>query len=303
MSCEAPAKNHQFKEAVIALPYTAPLDWKSLLNVFKSHRLTPIETLSETTYERVFRMGDSLGALRVSHHASEPQLILQVFTDNQAVIAMVKQKVRKMFDLDAQYAAFATRFTQHPLLGALWMDWPGQRLASGWDVFETSVNTILGQLVSVKRAQALMKQLIELYGEKVIHPVTGEQTYLFLSPETLAHADLTPLGTTQARKKTLKEFSRRVAKKEIDLSCEDIASLKEKLLEIPGIGPWSVEYIALRALGDADSFPATDLGIKRVLEKYPDLEIEELRPYRSYVAVCLWKQYLKLSLNPKGETS
>lgn len=142
-----------------------------------------------------------------------------------------------------------------------------------------------------------MKQLIELQGEQITHPLNGEKVYLFPTPEILSKADLTSLGTTQIRKKTIKEFSRRVAEKQIDLTTQNMNELKENLLSIPGIGPWTSEYIALRAFGDPDSFPAKDLILKRALEKYPDIDIETLRPWRSYAAIYLWKHYLELLKN------
>lgn len=278
-----------YKETQIILPYNPPLNWEILLSFFRSHQIIGVERITNTSYERNFKLDGIIGSLRVTHHDREPQLILNIFTDHQTILPVLEQRIRKMFDLNINFSAFSPQFLQHPLFSILWMQYPGLRLASGWDAFETAINTILGQLVSVSRAKDLTRQLVELHGEQIIHPITHEKAYLFPTPKKLVDADLTALGTTQVRKKTIKEFSRRVVDKEIDLETRNIDSLKTELLTIPGIGPWSVEYIALRALGDVDSFPATDLILKRAIEKYPDMEVEKLRPWRSYAAVYLWK--------------
>ena len=201
-----------------------------------------------------------------------------------------------MFDLDVNLSAFADKFSKHELFNVLWMRYPGLRLASGWDPFETAINTILGQMVSVSRAKDLMRELVERHGEQIVRPVTCENSHLFPSPEILAEADLTHLGTTQIRKKTIGEFPRLVAQKQIDLTTQDINGLNIHTW----FGPWSVEYIALRAFGDTDSFPGTDLILKRIVEKYPELNLERLCPWRSYAAIYLWKHYTELQTF-KGE--
>ena len=200
----------------ISLPYNSPLDWQSLIAFFRFHQIIGIETISEMSYGRVFKIGNTFNSLNVTHHKKEALLILQVFTDHQTIIPWVVTKIRKMFDLDVNLSAFADKFSNHELFNVLWMRYPGLRLASGWDPFETAINTILGQMVSVSRAKDLMRELVERHGEKIVHPVTGEDSRLFPSPKILAEADLTHLGPTRIRKKTIREFSWLVAQKQID---------------------------------------------------------------------------------------
>lgn len=297
----------QWEEKVISLPYTPPLDWEILLSFFRSHQILGIEQITLTSYERFFYLKNTFGFLRVMHHNTAPELTLSLFTPDQTVLPLIEQKIRRMFDLDLNTSILDDSFLMHPLLNPIWRTYPGLRLASGWDTFETAINTILGQLVSVQRAKTLMQQLIEHQGEQIINPITNEKVYLFPTPRKLANANLENLGTTQNRKKTIKEFSRRIADKEVMLETQNIDSLKEDLLKIPGIGPWSAEYIALRALGDRDSFPATDLVLKRALKEYPNIDLEKLKPWRSYAAISLWRHSMKppsdikLTLNIKDE--
>lgn len=138
---------------------------------------------------------------------------------------------------------------------------------------------------------ALMRQLVERLGERAAHPLTGEDVMLFPSAETLAGAGLSFLGTTAARKLAVTELSRSVAIGVIDLGDADLAETRKRLLAIPGIGRWSAEYISLRALGDRDAFPATDLILKRVTDRHPELDLGAVRPWRGYAAVYLWRHY------------
>ena len=138
----------------------------------------------------------------------------------------------------------------------------------------------------------MVHQLVQSCGEKIVHPVTGKDAFLFPSPGIVAEANLKEVKTTQARKNTLKEFSRRVFRQELDLVTPQDADVSRELLQsIGGIGPWSAEYISLRALGHADAFPATDLILKRALAKHPDLNVDTMRPWRSYAAIYLWRHY------------
>jgi AraC family transcriptional regulator of adaptative response / DNA-3-methyladenine glycosylase II len=122
--------------------------------------------------------------------------------------------------------------------------------------------------------------------------VLGEQTHLFSSPEILASSDLSTVKTTIALRGAIRDFSRRVLSGVISLSeAQDPAAFRQTLLETTGIGPWSAEYISLRALRDRDAFTKTDLILKRALKLYPDLDLEQLKPWRSYAAIYLWKEF------------
>ncbi len=248
--------------------------------------------MNEAAYERVFQIGKTIGFLKVSHCPDESKINLQVVTDDPTILFTVSQKVRQMFDLDSDPLLVANSFQSHKTLDALCKKYPGLRIARGWDPFETAICTILGQLVSVTQARNLIGQLVKHYGRKVTHPVNGNEAYLFPTPEALMQASLAEVKTTEKRKQSIREFSRLVVEGGIDLlTPQDPEKFRKRLLGIPGIGPWSAEYISLRALGDADSFPGTDLILKRAMEKHDDLNLENIRPWRSYAAIYLWKHY------------
>jgi AraC family transcriptional regulator of adaptative response / DNA-3-methyladenine glycosylase II len=275
----------------IPLPYRPPLDWPALLGHFRTHLVHGVEAVTGAAYERVFRCGTAAGFVRVTHDVSRPWLSARVVAGDPAQAVGVAQNLRRMFDLDCDPRLTAATLGTQPPLGSLLDSYPGLRVVGGWDPFETAVSTVLGQLVSTTHALGLVRQLVERLGDRAAHPVTGEEAVLFPAAETLAGADLTFLGTTAARKRAVKELSRSVAVGAIDLGCADIAATRKRLLAIPGIGPWSVEYISLRALGDRDAFPGTDLILKRATDRHPDIDLDVARPCRGYAAVLLWRHY------------
>jgi AraC family transcriptional regulator of adaptative response / DNA-3-methyladenine glycosylase II len=176
------------------------------------------------------------------------------------------------------------------------------RLPRGWDPFETAICSILGQLVSAAQRTNLVGQLVRGYGDEITHPVSGETTCLFPGPEVLAKSDLSEVRTTAARREAIRDFSRRVLAGAISLSeAQDPTVFRKALLETKGLGPWSAEYISLRAIDDADAFPKTDLILKRALELHPDLDLELIRPWRSYAAIYLWKEFAKTLSKRKKE--
>ena len=205
-----------------------------------------------------------------------------------------------MFDLDCDPVLIAKSFERIPLLAALCRRFPGLRVARGWDCFETAICTILGQLVSAGHRERLIAQLVSNYGEEVVDPSTSKRAYLFPGAGVLASSDLSAIGTTSARREAIRDFSRRVLSRAISFAeDQDPAAFREALLETRGLGPWSAEYIRLRN-GDTDAFPNTDLILKRVLDLHSDLDLERIKPWGSYAAVYLWKEFAQ-TLSRKGK--
>jgi AraC family transcriptional regulator of adaptative response / DNA-3-methyladenine glycosylase II len=180
---------------------------------------------------------------------------------------------------------------------------PGLRLPGAWDPFETAVCSILGQVVSREQRTNLVGQLVRAYGDKIIHPLSGTKAYLFPRPEVLAQSDLVEVKTTRARREAIRDLSARVLSGAISVAeGQDPNEFRKALLGTKGVGPWSAEYISLRAIGDKDVFPKTDLILKRVLERYPDFDLEEIKPWRSYAAIYLWTAFAQ-SLSKKKRSN
>jgi AraC family transcriptional regulator of adaptative response / DNA-3-methyladenine glycosylase II len=276
----------------INLAFRPPYDWQTIIRFYLTHPIPGVERVTEDSFERVFRVGNTIGFLQVRKVIDERQLKLRTTTADPSVLGEVISRVRRMFDLDSDPVVIANCFARAPVLAKLCERFPGLRLPRGWDPFETAICSILGQLVSAEQRSTLVGQIVRGYGDEITHPVSGETSRLFPRPEVLAESDLSAVRTTVARREAIRDFSRRVLSGAVSLSqAQDPAAFRKTLLETKGLGPWSAEYISLRAIGDTDAFPKTDLILKRVLELHPDLDLEAIKPWRSYAAIYLWKEF------------
>ncbi|MBX3020275.1 MAG: DNA-3-methyladenine glycosylase 2 family protein [Bdellovibrionales bacterium] len=284
----------------LSLSLRPPYDFTTILDYYRRHRIVGVEEVGEDFYQRVFRLQGKAGVLRITAQLDSAKLCVEVTGADASVLFALTQRVRRMFDLDSDPLLVANAFAGHRQLGKLWTRDPGLRLPCSWDIYEGVITTILGQLVSQAQAGRLVAQLVQAYGEKVRLPGSEREFTLFPAPEVLALADLNEVKTTQARKESIREFSRAVAQGDFSLSVhQDPKEFRRRLLTIKGIGPWSVEYMALRALGDTDAFPAADLVLKRALQTRGGVDLESVRPWRAYAALYLWKEQAQLS---KGVT-
>jgi AraC family transcriptional regulator of adaptative response / DNA-3-methyladenine glycosylase II len=281
------------KNAVeLKLSFRPPYDWHTLIAFYRTHMIPGVERVAGNRFERIFRIKNSLGWLAVEPVLDLPQLNLRIVTDDPGILFEITSRVRRMFDLDSDPLLITQSFAHAPPLAKLCKRFPGLRLPGGWDPFETAICSILGQLVSAEQRCNLIGQLVRNYGEPVVHPVCGEPAYLFPGPDVLAQSDLAEVGTTAARKSAIRSFSARVLSGSVSLSeAQEPAAFRKALLETKGLGPWSAEYISLRSIADTDAFPGTDLILKRVLALYPRLDLEAVKPWRSYAAIYLWKAF------------
>jgi AraC family transcriptional regulator of adaptative response / DNA-3-methyladenine glycosylase II len=276
----------------INLAFRPPYDWQTIMRFYMSHPIPGVEHVTEDSFERVFRVGNTIGFLQVQAMVAKPQLKLRTTIADPHILGEVISRIRRMFDLDSDPLLIAHCLARAPVLAKLCERFPGLRCPRGWDPFETAICSILGQLVSAQLRSTLVGQLVRGYGDEITHPVSGETTRLFPRPEVLAQSDLNDVRTTIARKEAIRDFSCRVLSGAISLSqAQDPVAFRKALLETKGIGPWSAEYISLRAIGDTDAFPKTDLVLKRALKLHPDLDLEPIRPWRSYAATYLWQEF------------
>jgi AraC family transcriptional regulator of adaptative response / DNA-3-methyladenine glycosylase II len=172
---------------------------------------------------------------------------------------------------------------------------PGLRVPGVWDPFECAVRAIAGQQVTVAAGRTLVARIVERAGRRIGDDAEA-LTHLFPSPHELAAADLEGLGVPAARVAALKALARAVADRRIDLA-GDADQVAAALEELPGIGSWTAQYIALRALGEPDAFPAADIVLRRMaasgaaMVSTRDLaqRAEAWRPWRSYAVLHLWQ--------------
>jgi AraC family transcriptional regulator of adaptative response / DNA-3-methyladenine glycosylase II len=276
----------------LTLSYRPPFDWEALLKFYRSHEIGGTEKVDESSYERVFKASGSTGAIRITHDEKKTRLVLKIHASDPSFLYLISQRVRQMFDLDSDPVHVENTFSGCELMSGLATKYPGLRIPRGWDPYEVAIGAILGQLVSVKHARALIAELVRNYGEKVINLFDQSEAFLFPTPEALAQETLSKVKTTQIRKETIRELSRQVVEKKIHFnSTQDTQTFRKRLLSIHGIGPWTADVICLRSLGDPDAFPAGDLILRRVLKAQTGLDLEKFRPWRAYAAIYLWKEF------------
>jgi AraC family transcriptional regulator of adaptative response / DNA-3-methyladenine glycosylase II len=210
-------------------------------------------------------------------------------------------------------AATASEASAIPTAPRPWLFVPGVRVPGCFDPFEMAVRAVLGQQVTVKAARTLAGRLVTAFGTEVQTPFEGI-THAFCSPQAITALPgpiedaLGPLGITGARARSIRALAAALQDGSIELSATTDAQRQMRaLLELPGFGPWTVQYVALRALGWPDAFPHTDYGIKKALAPLSPREIEALsqswRPWRSYATISLWNSLAAAAPQPTSGTT
>jgi AraC family transcriptional regulator, regulatory protein of adaptative response / DNA-3-methyladenine glycosylase II len=281
----------------LVLPYRPPFDWDNVLDYYRKHEICGVDTIECDVYSRVFKLAETntVGFFQARPHGNKPELLLEMTISDTRQLLRAVQRVRHMFDLDSDPVLIANAFGHTRFLKSLQEKYPGARLARGFDPFETAISTILGQVIAVTHASRLMSRLVEAYGEEIQHPITGQRVRVFPTPQTLAKSELRALAITRQKRSAIREFSLRVLQGTIELDrVQDREDFKSAAQSIKGIGAWSAEYMALRALGDADAFPTGDLVLQGFMNANPDFDPDVVRPWRGYLAVFLWNEYARV---------
>jgi AraC family transcriptional regulator of adaptative response / DNA-3-methyladenine glycosylase II len=242
-----------------------------------------------------------MGIVEVARSAAANELVARIRLAGSADLIRVAERLRRVFDLGADPETISAQLGRDPHLADAFADFPGLRVPGAWDGFELAVRAIIGQQVSVRAATTLTGRLVEAHGEPLDVGIAGEglETLqrVFPSAESLARADLTRIGLTRARAAAISTLAEKVASGSLVLeSGLGLGETLRRLEELPGVGDWTAQYIAMRALGEPDAFPATDLGLRRALaaggKPIASTRLariaEAWRPWRAYAAMALW---------------
>ncbi|HEY6406342.1 MAG TPA: DNA-3-methyladenine glycosylase 2, partial [Ktedonobacteraceae bacterium] len=280
----------------LRLPYRPPYDAASLLAFLGQRALPGVEEVRKGRYRRTIALPHTKGILEIEPVAEKNHLLMRMHLDDLRDLNLLVQRCRQLFDLDADPAVVADVLAADPLLAPLLSIRPGLRVPGAINGFELAVRAILGQQVSVAGARTLAGRLVKSLGEPLRTP-DGTLTHLFPVPEVVANADLQGLGITQRRIDTMRLLAQNIVSGilVLDRGAEREQTMTQ-LLALPGVGPWTVSYIAMRALGDPDAFPATDLGLRSALaqhglatdSRHVTAYAEAWRPWRSYATIHLW---------------
>jgi AraC family transcriptional regulator of adaptative response / DNA-3-methyladenine glycosylase II len=259
---------------------------------FLGPRATPgVEAVASGMYRRSISLNGLSGYFEVSLDEKNDALSVRVqFGDPRSLFSIV-ERVRGMFDLNADWFIIGQTLRKDPELRRRIDSNPGLRVPGCWDTFELAVRAILGQQVSVKAATTFAARLVSKFGRAFSS--TNSVTHLFPNADALADAELTSIGLTRARAESIRALARAACEGELTFSqVVDSTAFLERLCEVPGIGKWTAQYVAMRALREPDAFPSGDLGLLRALDGASSRELERRaeawRPWRAYAAICLW---------------
>ena len=271
------------------LAYRPPYDWAHVIG-FLAARATPgVELVAGNRYQRTIAIGGATGTIAIGPAKDESALMLDVQLGDPRALLTIVERVRRMFDLGADPAVIEGQLIADPLLRRIVARHPGIRTPGAWDPFEITVRAILGQQISVKAATTIAGRIACRFGSPVISSEPALDR-LFPTPAQLVDAPLEEAGLTSARASTLRALARAV---EGGAVVFDGAATLDSLRAMPGIGEWTAQYVAMRALNEPDAFPSGDLILRRMAGDCSARELERKsdtwRPWRAYAVMLLWQ--------------
>lgn len=278
----------------LRLPFRRPLRVDNLFGHLVATAVPGVEEWREGAYRRTLQLphGPGIVALRPDDGFIAARVWLRELADLPVAIS----RSRWLLDLDADPEAVDAHLSGDPVLAPMVAGAPGRRVPRTVDGAELALRLVLGQQISTRAARTHAARLVEAYGEPIDDP-EGGLTATFPDASRIATAADRTLAMPQSRRATLRGLAAALADGEIDVSTSaDWAETRRKLLALPGIGPWTVEGVAMRALGDPDAFLATDLGVRQAMSRLgiPDggraalAATEPWRPWRAYAVQHLW---------------
>lgn len=278
----------------LRLPYREPCDVDASIAFLGARAVAGIEEIRDGVYRRSLDLPHGLGVVGLAPGPGyvHCDLRLDDLRDLQSAVV----RCRALLDLDADPQAVTEHLQRDPMLGIVVAERPGRRMIGAVDGAEVAIRIVLGQQVSVAGARTVAARLVADYGTRLTEP-HGAVTHRFPRPDVLAHVDPSDLPMPNTRAQALKALCAALANQQVTLDAgTDANEMAAVLLAIPGIGPWTVDLLRLRALGDPDVFLPTDLGVRRGLTalglagdaRGAATAAQVWRPWRSYALHHLW---------------
>jgi AraC family transcriptional regulator, regulatory protein of adaptative response / DNA-3-methyladenine glycosylase II len=278
---------------VVHLPYCAPFDWTSLIEFLKARATPGVEAVDDDSYRRTIEVHGRVGAIEVWHEANHARLATRIFVANCDCLMQIVQRVRRMFDLEADAVRIGQHLAKDPRLATMILERPGLRIPGAWDGFELTVLAVLGQQLSVADAPRLVERLVRTFGQPVQTAILG-LSHLFPQPRILAKANLQSAGVSAGQAEAIRSVARAMLDGKLTFnSGKGLQHTLARLPKHPGLNKGIADYIALRGFGEPDALPYTDRGLRQALETDGStvspaqlLRIfEGFRPWRAYAAM------------------
>ena len=282
----------------LLLPYRPPYDWEAMIGFLRVRAITGLETIADDVYSRVIELDESAGSITVAHAPEHSALRIVVAFPDLSSLSTIIARVRRMFDLGAEPGAIAAALSADPVLAPLVVARPGVRLPGAWDGFEVAVRAVLGQQITVKAATRLASRVVAELGAPISERDDSPGlTRAFPRSDRFDLGVLSGLGMPKARAATLAGIATAVrADPTLFDPGRDLAEAVTRLRNLPGVGEWTAQYIAMRAMGESDAFLAGDIAVRRKFAQFgPRLSEKQLlahaerwRPWRAYAVLHLW---------------
>jgi AraC family transcriptional regulator of adaptative response / DNA-3-methyladenine glycosylase II len=275
----------------VRVPYRPPIAWEALLGFLAARAIPGVEAVDQDAgiYRRTVELAGAPGVIEVWDEPARGALRMRAHLPDFSGLVHLVAGVRRLFDLDADPASIDPVLARDRLLRPLVRARRGLRVPGALDPFEVGVRAVLGQQVSVAAASRLAGRLVEARGSEVPGLAALGLTHLFPRPADLTRRLPSRVGLPGARAATVAGFARAVATGAVVLDAgrgldETVAALEA----LAGFGPWTAQYVAMRACGERDAFPAGDLALRRALGADATRRAEAWRPWRAYGAMHVW---------------
>lgn len=290
------AVNGNVEHCQIELPHRDDYPWQQVLNFYQQRAIEDMEKIHDNGFSRSLALFDNPIIVKIEKAQKKNALSLTITGAQANQLTRVIAHTRKVLDLNTNHSVVTQWLRKDKLLKKLLQ--PNDRLAlpGAWSAFEYLIRAIIGQQISVKGAKTLTTRIIHKFGEAL--NIEGNCYLQFPSAKILASADLTGLGLTHRRIDTIQQISQAHVDGEICTAHNtDLSALKKSLLEIKGIGPWTVDYLLMRGFFQPDIWLDTDLGVinafkkvdENINKKHLRLRAQDWSPWRSYAVLALWQ--------------
>jgi AraC family transcriptional regulator, regulatory protein of adaptative response / DNA-3-methyladenine glycosylase II len=286
----------------LRLDVIPPYDWDSINGFLAARAIPGIEVVEADRYRRTIDVGGLHGIIEVWPVLEQGFFGAAIQFPDGAMLPEIERRIRRVFDLDTDVARIEAHLAADPVLGPLIAARPGLRVPGAWDGFELAVRAMLGQQITVNGARQLLGRLVEGHGATLqvaaAESGTDGLTAVFPAPERLAAADLRSLGMPRARAAAISGLAAAAAAdSRLFQAGASLEAAIARFVALPGVGDWTAQYVAMRALREPDAFPAADVGLLRAMADAHGVRptptallarAEPWRPWRAYAAQHLW---------------
>lgn len=281
----------------LQLAYRPPFDWSGILRFLDARALRGVERVEDHAYVRTVQLGAHVGWIRVRHAPEQRGLLVQLTHSLTPALPALLGRLRHVFDLSARPDVIAAQLGRDPVLADAVARNPGLRVPGAFDGFELAVRAILGQQITVRAATTIAGRFVDAFGGTIETPHEGLDR-LSPTPARVAAAsvdDIASLGIIRTRARSILAVAEAMASGRLRLEPgASPAEVVAQLVALPGIGAWTAQYVAMRALRWPDAFPSGDVALRNALGGVSAARAEALsqawRPWRSYATLHLWQR-------------